>query len=69
VTVVAKDTNWQIKDQYPHEGETFEIQYTVSSGSNVECGPAEGHALRAAAHQKVSGSADVDPTVHADRTA
>jgi hypothetical protein len=29
VTVVMWSTNWQVTDEYPHEGTTYEIQYTV----------------------------------------
>ena len=61
VTVVAKNTNWQITDQYPHEGNTYEIQYTVYERLETVSGNRQKATLYAAAQLtgKVSGSASL----------
>jgi hypothetical protein len=61
VTVVAKNTNWQITDQYPHEGDTFEIQYTVYERLETLSGNRQKATLYAAAQltSKVSGNASM----------
>ncbi len=35
VTVVTWSTNWQVTDEYPHEGATYEIHRRCTSGSKV----------------------------------
>ena len=61
VTVVARSTNWQITDEYPHEGTTYEIQYTVYERIEVSSSNRQKATLYAAAQLtgKVSGSASV----------
>lgn len=61
VTVVAKNTNWHITDQYPHEGDTYEIQYTVYERLETSGAGRQKATLYAAARLtgKVSGSASL----------
>lgn len=74
VTVVAKNTNWHITDQYPHEGNTYEIRYTVYERLEASGAGRQKATLYAAAQLtgKVSGSASlsiqlfVQPEKHDD---
>jgi hypothetical protein len=61
VTVVAKDTNWHVRDQYPHEGNTYETQYTVYERLDTSGAGRQKATLYAAAQLtgKVSGSASL----------
>jgi hypothetical protein len=61
VTVVAKNTNWHVTDQYPHAGDTYEIQYTVYERLETSGAGRRKATLYAAAQLtgKVSGSASL----------
>jgi len=61
VTVVTRSANWQVTDEYPHEGTTYEIQYTVYERLEVSSSNRQKATLYAAAQLtgKISGSASL----------